>query len=165
MERRLIVMRHAKSAWETDGPDHERPLNKRGRRDAPRIGEHLRELGWVPERVLSSDALRTRETWELMKAELGRGAPEVVPTFTRELYLCSVAQVCALLGHVADTVRTVMVLGHNPTWEELVGRLTGTLEPMATCNAALLEIDADSWALAAQMDHWKLHEVVRPKEL
>ncbi len=166
MERRLIVMRHAKSAWEGDGPDHERPLNKRGRRDAPRIGEHLRELGWAPERVWSSDALRTRETWELMKAELGGGGAEIPATFTRDLYLCSVEQVSAVLSHAADTVHTALVLGHNPTWEEVVGRLTGALQPLGTCNAALLSVAADSWAHAVQMaGRWQLHEIVRPKEL
>ena len=59
MERRLIVMRHAKSSWKNESlRDHERPLNKRGRRDAPRIGEELASLGWVPQRVISSDATR-----------------------------------------------------------------------------------------------------------
>ena len=65
MRRRLIVLRHAKSAWDTDAAtDHERPLNKRGRRDALRVAEKIAKLGWQPEQVISSDAERTRETWK-----------------------------------------------------------------------------------------------------
>ncbi len=64
MTRRLIVMRHAKSSWKHAGlTDHQRPLNKRGRKDAPRVARALIERGWTPRRVLSSDAARTRETW------------------------------------------------------------------------------------------------------
>jgi hypothetical protein len=74
MQRRLMIMRHAKSAWSSDvASDHERPLNKRGRRDAPRVGKRLAKLGWVPEFVVSSDSRRTRETWERMQ----RRFPEV----------------------------------------------------------------------------------------
>ncbi len=163
MERRLIVLRHAKSAWETEAPsDHERPLNKRGRRDAPRVAEHLSELGWKPDRVLASDSARTRETWELMKPVLG----DCGVTFTRELYLAGVAAVRAQLGPIADTVRTVLVLGHNPGWEEVVQRLAGVMEPLGTCNAALLTVEANSWQEALLLDGcWKLREVVRPKEI
>ena len=60
MQRRLMVMRHAKSSWKSQVPtDHERPLNERGRRDAARVGKRLAELGWVPDFVVSSDSRRT----------------------------------------------------------------------------------------------------------
>ena len=64
MHRRLIIMRHAKSSW-TSGAlsDHERPLNARGIRDAPRVGAALVKRGWLPQLVLSSDSERTRETF------------------------------------------------------------------------------------------------------
>lgn len=158
-------MRHAKSAWDTDaGDDHERPLNARGRRDAPRVAERLRELGWSPERVISSDALRTRQTWELMEPVL---APPAVPvTFTRELYLAGVSAVRSVLAPLADTVRTAMVLGHNPGWEDVVAWLTGKLEPLGTADAALVRVDADSWADAVQRaGRWQLHDVIRSKAI
>ncbi len=163
MERRLIVLRHAKSAWETEAAsDHQRPLNKRGRRDAPRVAERLCELGWKPDRAFSSDATRTRETWELMKPELG----DVPVSFSRDLYLAGIAAVRVAVSSIADTVRTVMVLGHNPGWEEVVHRLSGSLEGLGTCNAALLAIEANSWHEALLLDGcWKLVEVVRPKEI
>src|ERR1700733_6103572 len=68
--RRLVLLRHAKSAW-VDGPDHDRPLGKRGRRDAPRAGRWLGRSGYVPDLVVCSTARRTRDTWRLAAAELG----------------------------------------------------------------------------------------------
>ena len=64
--RTLILMRHAKSSWTADLADHERPLNKRGAKDAPRIAAYLEKRGWLPELVLCSDAVRTRATLVLM---------------------------------------------------------------------------------------------------
>ena len=82
MTRRLIVMRHAKSSWNSPAhSDHERPLNGRGRRDAPKIGAALVERGWTPELVLSSDAQRTRETFA--------GMSEFFPSAVEARYLTS----------------------------------------------------------------------------
>jgi phosphohistidine phosphatase len=163
MQRRLIVMRHAKSAWDSEAAsDHDRPLNKRGRRDAPRIAAHLRQIGWTPERVISSDSARTRQTWELMAEVLGG---DIGVSFTRELYLAGIDSVRAALGPIADTVCTAMVLGHNPGWEQVVLVLTGQMRPLGTCTGALLVVDASSWSEAAHLDRrWQLHDVVRPAE-
>ena len=80
---RVIVMRHAKSSWKTDAPtDHARPLNKRGKRDAPRIARELELRGWVPQLVLSSDSKRTRQTFKRMRKEFEEEVPvEWEPTF------------------------------------------------------------------------------------
>ena len=66
--RRLILLRHAKSDW-PDVPDRDRPLAKRGRRDAPKIGRWLREHGYLPDIVICSDARRTRQTWDRVARE------------------------------------------------------------------------------------------------
>jgi phosphohistidine phosphatase len=109
-------LRHAKSAWDSDAPtDHERPLNKRGRRDAPRVAARIAELGWLPERVFSSDSMRARETWERMEGELGKRAKKVF--FTRELFHAGLPEVQDTLAGVKDKVTTVLVIGHNPGWE------------------------------------------------
>ncbi len=162
MLRRLIMMRHAKSAWDTDAPsDHARPLNKRGRRDAPRVGAHLAERGWLPEVVLSSDSARTRETWERMSAAFDRVEVCFLPT----LYAAGVGEVAEALRRVPDQIGTVLMLGHNPGWEEVVERLTGAPVLMTTANAALLELEAESWAQAASSDGWRMEAIIRPKEL
>ena len=163
MQRRLILMRHAKSAWDTDAPsDHERPLNKRGRRDAPRVGERLAELGWIPELVISSDATRTRQTWEGVATAFERVRTHFLPS----LYGAGVPEVKAALAEVGADVGTVLILGHNPGWEEVLVYLTGQEVRLTTANAALLDGEADSWEAATeQPEQWRLDRVIRPKEL
>jgi len=164
MAKRLLVTRHAKSSWKSgaDG-DHARPLNKRGRRDAPRVAAHLVGLGWVPERVLSSDSQRTRETLGLMLEVL---EPEPEVEFSRELYLAGPQEVAEALAEVSDSVETLMVLGHNNGWEDVVAWLSGEIVQLTTANAALLSCSEATWTEAlAAAGEWTLHEVVRPKEL
>ena len=165
IRRRLIVMRHAKSDWNTDAlTDHERPLNKRGRRDAPRIGSHIAELAWTPDHVLCSDATRTRQTWELMASAFDVQPPAL--EFRPELYAAGPRAALTALAEVPDSAGTAMLIGHNPGWEELVSRLSGQWCRMTTANAAMLEIDAETWATAAAVENdWKLVRVLRPKEL
>lgn len=171
MKRRLIVLRHAKSDWNSSAADdHSRPLNKRGRRDAGPVAEKLVELGWIPERVFSSDAQRTRQTWALMEdvfseaSDGSNGGPEV--DFTRDLYLAGLNAVQEVLADVDDRVGTIAVIGHNPGWENAVSKLVGEDIAMTTCNAALLEVEAASWDEASQLEScWKLRELIRPREL
>lgn len=161
--RRLIVMRHAKSSWKEPGQrDEQRPLNKRGRRDAPRIGERLAAEGWAPERVLSSTAQRTRETWSLMSAAFA-AAPEV--SFHDELYLAGPVEVEAALRALPASVETALVLGHNDGWEGVVTWLSGQRVTLTTANAALLSCEAPDWdAAVAAAPRWRLHDVLRPHD-
>ncbi|MBL4849168.1 MAG: histidine phosphatase family protein [Planctomycetes bacterium] len=169
MPKRLLVTRHAKSSWKSGSmTDHERPLNGRGRRDAPRVAAHIVGLGWSPEFVISSDSQRTRETLALM-AEVFEPEPRI--EFTRDLYLAGPSDVQAALARVPDSVETVMVLGHNEGWEDVVTWLSGCSERLTTANAALLSWrpaagGPESWSAAlADAPGWTLHQVVRPKEL
>lgn len=156
-------MRHAKSAWDTDAAtDHDRPLNERGRRDAPRIAATMTTLGWSPDLTVSSDSRRTRQTFELMR---GAFAGELQVRFTRGLYHAGLDAVQHALADVDDAVRTVMVVGHNPGWEDMLERLCGQALRLTTANAALLTIDAGSWAHALRRDTWTLTRLLRPKEL
>lgn len=163
MEFRLIVMRHAKSDWDAGAStDHERPLNKRGRRDSPRVATRLMELGWGPDYVLSSDSQRTTETFQLMAPLLD--APEVV--FLSALYHAGIGALQDAVVSVPEGTTTLMALGHNPGWQDCVHRLTGEYEPMTTANAALMTVDAESWASAiTRHGDWQLEQIVRPKEL
>jgi phosphohistidine phosphatase len=95
-------------------------------------------------------------------AELWPDPPE--PSFRREFYLAGIDAVRSAVGELDDDVTTVMVIGHNPGWEELVGTLSGRDETMTTANAALLTVESDGWAIA--MDGcWTLDAILRPKEL
>ena len=163
MRRRLILMRHAKSSWKSDAPtDHERPLNKRGRRDAPRVGAELARLGWVPDVVLSSDSSRTVETFARMKASLGfEGEAE----FLHDLYHAGVAEVRAAVARLPEGVGSALALGHNPGWEDALAWLSGSDEEMPTGCAALLETRAATWAAALERRAWTLASIIRPRAL
>ncbi|MBI4954805.1 MAG: histidine phosphatase family protein [Myxococcales bacterium] len=168
MERRLILMRHAKSAWDAGAAqDHERPLNDRGRRDAPRVGARLCELGWVPDVVLSSDSLRTRQTWDGLASAFERALPgrRFTVCFLPELYLAGLTELGhALAAHAGDAA-TVLVLGHNPGWEEAGSFLAGLAVEMATADALLL-CRRGGWAEATgKRGAWRLVEHLRPKAL
>lgn len=160
MKRRLILMRHAKSSWSAAASDHERPLNDRGRQDAPRVARELGRRGWEPDQVLSSDAARARETWERMTAVLG---PRTV-SFSRALYSHAEDAFEEEVGLTADEIGTLLVIGHNPGWEALGHRLTGQDVRFTTANAALLEGAGPTWATALSRP-WRLVDVLRPKEI
>jgi len=161
MQRLLMLMRHAKSAWRSDGPaDHARPLNKRGRRDAPRVGKRLAEQGWVPEHVVASDSRRTRETWERMQKHF----PEARVSFTRALYGGGPTELRTEVARLSAGERTVLVLGHNPGWEEAVKALSGRDVRMTTANVVVLEGKGATWGEALR-GRWTVVGVVRPKEL
>lgn len=117
--RRLILTRHAKSAW--DDPliaDVDRPLNKRGRRAAQELGAWLASRDYLPDQVLCSSALRTRETWESVAAEL---AAPPAPDLVAALYHASPDVTFAELRKA--TGACVMMLGHNPGIAEFANLL------------------------------------------
>jgi len=162
MTRRLILMRHAKSSWkDLSLADHDRPLNARGKSDAARVAARLLELGWVPQKVTSSDAKRTRQTWKGMAKVLPDG---IEARFTPELYLAGLDSIRAESRSWDTAIGTVLTLGHNPGWEEALSHLTGRDDGMTTANAALLIGRGASWAEALS-GPWQLEDLIRPREL
>lgn len=124
MTRTLILIRHCKSDWSANQADHARPLNPRGQRAAPRLGAFLAREGIVPDEVLLSDALRTRETWAGIATHLP-SAP--APTLNPALYL---AEPAVMLKALQDaTGQTVALIGHNPGIEALAWHLTRHRRP------------------------------------
>jgi phosphohistidine phosphatase len=122
--RQLILLRHAKSDW-PDVPDAERPLAKRGRRDAPRIGRWLHEHGYRPDVVVVSVATRTRQTWDLVAPELG-GAPAV--HFEPRAYEASALTLLYLAQELPARYRTALLIAHNPGLSELATTLAAPPE-------------------------------------
>jgi phosphohistidine phosphatase SixA len=163
MLRRLIIMRHAKSSWKGETSDHDRPLSKRGRREAPVVAGQLEARGWSPELVVSSDSARTRETLARMVDQFNPW-PQV--EFTPALYLAGPHALREAVAGVPDEIATVMALGHNPGWEEAVAWLTDSRISLATADAALLESSGDSWREALREEGaWQLVDVIRPGEI
>lgn len=120
--RRLVVLRHAKSAWPAGVPDHERPLAPRGRRDAPAAGRALAEADCLPDLALCSTAVRARQTWELASAQWG--TPPPVRRDAR-LYAAEAADLLDVVREVSPEVETLLLIGHNPGLEDLVLDLAG----------------------------------------
>ncbi len=163
MQRRLVLMRHAKSAWNTAaGSDHARPLSNRGRRDAPRMAAWLLDAGWRPDAVVSSDATRTRQTWEHMAPVFDEPLPPV--HFHDTLYHASLDALRRVGFHWPARWGTVLALGHNPGWENAVAELSGASDYMPTASCALLVGEGDTWWEALE-GRWTLEQLVRPREL
>ncbi len=119
MTLRLILTRHAKSSWDDpNSPDHDRPLNARGKAAAADLGAWLDSRGYIPGEVLCSDALRTQETWAAVGPALPSGPVLVLKP---ALYAASPDVMLAVLR--GATAQTVMLIGHNPGIGELASRL------------------------------------------
>ncbi|MFF4818235.1 SixA phosphatase family protein [Kitasatospora sp. NPDC001309] len=128
-QHRIVLVRHAKSAWPDGVDDHERPLAPRGLRAAPLAGRRLAGHGWTPDLALVSTAERALRTWQLMAAELP-APPEAV--HDGRLYgLDTGEQLIALLAALPDPVATVLVLGHNPVLHEAADALAGEADDPA----------------------------------
>jgi phosphohistidine phosphatase len=120
---RLLLLRHAKSSWDDPALDDiDRPLAKRGRKAAPKVGKELVVRGWLPEAVVVSPAARTRQTWELVAAELSN-APKA--TFPKALYMASPTRILQQVRKTAKTTATLLLIGHNPALEEFAEQLAG----------------------------------------
>ncbi len=139
----LLLMRHAKSSW--DDPeidDHERPLNKRGRHDAPNMGNLLQAEDLIPDLILVSSARRAQETMRLLCEACGYDGPvETHP----ELYASDASAYLHLLQILPETVTRPLLIGHNPDVEELLRMLTGVSRHMPTAALALIETPKATW--------------------
>ena len=146
--KRLILTRHAKSSWDDPlTPDHDRPLNDRGKAAAADLGQWLASRGYVPDHVLCSDALRTRKTWSGIAPALP-GTP--VLDLKPALYHAGAEVMLAVLRHAS--VKTVMMIGHNPGIADFALRLVAHAPLNAEFNryptGATLVVDfaAEEWA-------------------
>lgn len=140
----LILTRHAKSDW--DDPtldDHDRPLNKRGRRDAPRIGRWLKDNDLYPEHALCSSALRARETLE--------GIAPDVPTFIMgDLYMAAPTRIASVLK--AASSERQLLIAHNPGIGQFAGQLVAEVpdhprfRDYPTASTLVVDFDIDDWS-------------------
>lgn len=145
--KQLLLIRHAKSSWADPGQaDINRPLNERGKRDAPDMALRISKLA-TPDGFLVSTAQRTRETMELFKPFFD--SSEIA--FESSIYEASVpnllSAVCALPNHW----NIAAMVGHNPGMSSLVAYLTGQYVDMPTCAVACINLNIDSWAEASEM--------------
>jgi phosphohistidine phosphatase len=164
---RLVLLRHAKAERAGDLADHLRPLALVGRRQAGAVGASLRDAGVVPELVLCSSAVRARQTWDLVRAALGA---EPTLEVSDTVYSAGVRSLLDLVRAVRADVRTVLVVGHEPTVSHLTATVAGPASDpsalarvrlgMPTASYSLLEIDVD-WS-RLEPDCARLTRLVTP---
>ena len=142
----LLVMRHAKSDWDAGADDHERPLAERGVKSARNIGRFLARVEMVPELVISSTAVRAQTTAELAAEAGGWSCPiERTSAFYDTDPEAVLAEIAA-----RDAPPRLMVVGHDPTWSELVSLLAGGgAVRLPTAAVACLELPMNSWHAVA----------------
>lgn len=160
--RTLLLLRHAKSSWgDASLPDHERPLNKRGRKAANSVGEFMAARGLLPDKVLVSSARRAQQTAALWSKAAGyRGEIET----HADLYLAEPATYLEHLRMLDDSLAHVMCVGHNPGLENLVHQLTGAAEALPTAALAELRFRESCWqdikgANAELVNVWRVKEL------
>jgi phosphohistidine phosphatase len=161
----LLLLRHAKSSWRDPTlADHDRPLNKRGIHDAPRMGELLRHEDLVPDLILSSTAVRAKKTAELV-AKACKYKGEI--SLNRSMYTSEVAGYFKILEGLSDRHNTVLLVGHSPSVEQTIEMVTNSLDIlMPTCALAHIRLLIEDWAeLNRQKIKGQLVNVWRPKEL
>jgi len=159
----LLLMRHAKSSWKQPGlTDRERPLNRRGRRDAPKMGHLLRKEDLVPQHILSSTALRARLTAEAV-AEASGCDGEIL--FLDGLYGAEPQDYVDALHLIPDGVDPVLVIGHNPGMEDLLELLTDQRERLPTAAVVYLRLPIERWAHLTHQTEAECVQAWRPREL
>jgi phosphohistidine phosphatase len=146
VHRQLTLLRHAKSAWDdATRKDRDRPLNDRGERDAPLMGQRLRARNARPTLLLTSPAVRARRTAQIIAREIGY--PAEFLQREEDLYLASPDQIVAVLARQENTFRDVVVCGHNPGLTELANRLTGAgIDNIPTTGVVVIGLSLDRWS-------------------
>jgi phosphohistidine phosphatase len=169
--KRLLLMRHAKSEWRADDQDDiDRALSNGGRMTMRHVAEWLVAQDLVPDRALVSQALRTRQTWEHLRTELGADIPADIQS---ALYLASPGTLLAQIEALPDDTETAIVIAHNPGIEELARMLAGPdpdpgamrdlLRGFPTAGVAVFELNGGSWQ-SLSADGARLVRSMAPRE-
>ncbi len=142
----LFLVRHAKSSWKdpTLG-DQDRPLNKRGKHDAPRMGKRLAEREIRPGLLLTSPAVRARKTAAIIASEIGFPAEQIV--VDGQIYHGGTTGLLEVIHGLDDGADSAMIFGHNPALTDLVNHLANTsIENIPTCGVAEIRFHSQSWS-------------------
>ena len=139
----LLLMRHAKSSWKDDKlADFERPLNDRGRKAAALIGRYIAQENISIDLVVSSPAVRARQTIEHV---LRAAKKSVELRFDQLIYEATSMRLLEVISQVEDERKSVLLVGHNPGMEELLGTLVGGEQHMPTASLAIVSLQSKKW--------------------
>lgn len=158
----LYILRHAKSDWNAGSlSDFERPLNERGRKAAPLMGKVMKERLFNPQTIISSPAVRAKQTAESIKenAEI-----ESEITFDSRIYEAHPQTLLEIVSEIDDAIDSALIVGHNPGFETLVRILTKKIEPMPTAALAVIDLEIEHWNQIFSAAG-TLRDLLRPKEI
>ncbi len=143
--KRLFLVRHAKSSWkDPELEDFDRPLNKRGKRDAPVMGQKLQQRKTQIDLIISSPAKRAKNTAEFIAGKISYYPREIL--WLESVYTASSQTLFNLVHKIEDTFQNVMLVGHNPGLTSLAERLTGReIDNIPTCGIVAVDFEVDSW--------------------
>ena len=147
--KQLIVVRHAKSDWgNPDLRDFDRPLNKRGKANAPEMAHRLVNKNIKPQLIVSSPALRAittakffADTWQMSLAEIQEES---------RIYEANVNTLLKVINNFDNNYDQIAMFGHNPGLTDLVNYLDGHVYEMPTCSVVILEFQFDDWAMISE---------------
>jgi len=159
----LLLMRHAKSSWKDQKlADHERPLKKRGRKDAANIAKLLKKNDLIPDLIYTSSAIRALETAELIINKTGyEGKLESLDVF----YMAEPETYIDRISTTSDKINQLLVVGHNPGLETLVQILGDKIDSMPTGALAIIVLSINSWSELTIRTEGELSRMVKPVEL
>jgi phosphohistidine phosphatase len=158
----LLLLRHAKSSWkQPELNDHDRPLNKRGKREAPKVGQYIKENDLVPELILCSTARRARDTAQAVIDEIGyEGDIELLS----DLYLSDPACYLDVLKRLPDDINRVLVVGHNPDLDALLTLLTDVSQHLSTAALVQIDLPITNWSELNEATNGRLQKLWAPRE-
>lgn len=157
--KRLLIVRHAQATHKPGYEDYDRPLTKRGRKEAPQIGGWLVRTELVPKLIVSSPAVRAIATAALLASS---SRFEGTLSVSRKLYQSSAEQHASVLRATPAEIAQLALVGHNPTLEDLVKALTGKEESLATGGVAAVDLPVDDWSVVQLDGRATLVELWRP---
>jgi len=142
----LYLVRHAKSSWKyPDLSDHDRPLNKRGKRDAPEMGKRLLKQHAVPNTMISSTANRAYTTARMIAKEVDFPIDEIIPN--SDLFHADPSEILDTVHRISDAHQSAMIFGHNPGFTWAANQLANLqIDNIPTCGIVVISFSIDSWA-------------------
>jgi len=163
MKKKLLLLRHAKSSWDDPSlSDYDRPLNNRGKQNASTMGNFLKKENLIPDLIISSPAKRANKTADIIAKKSGYDKKILESNI---LYAATIENYIDVIQNIKNENEIVLLVGHNPTIEDVVERIIGQRYVMKTCSLANIDLSIDSWGKFDYGVECKLIDFIHAREL